>query len=240
MYTLISSSSPLRFNWVVFFTAALASGWSFPFPLAALSAAFFSLGVFAFPSSFSILNLSSVAWKERTFFLPNHTVSKQWFFYSQVDLLCTHLFHHCLLIYSIFRPRECGDLVGPTWWWGTSMHEERRGGCEETRSIFTSLLSQKYLKKIPINVDSLLSVTFLNHKNIIPENLEKNIQNLQNRYIHHPEKMSGRWYLMHSINYVYALFLYDRYCFLNTIQCSVFSIHNDASSVGRISRSITR
>lgn len=106
MYTLISSSSPLRFNWVVFFTAALASGWSFPFPLAALSAAFFSLGVFAFPSSFSILNLSSVAWKERTFFLPNHTVSKQWFFYSQVDLLCTHLFHHCLLIYSIFRPRQ--------------------------------------------------------------------------------------------------------------------------------------
>lgn len=50
--------------------------------------------------------------------------------------------------------------------------------------------------------------------------------------------MSGR-YLMHSLNDVHASFLHNRYCFLYTIQCSVFSVNNDASSVGRISRSIT-
>lgn len=58
---------PLRFNWVVFFTAAAASGWSFPFPFPALAlGAFFSLGDFTLPFSFSNFALSSTIWNERS------------------------------------------------------------------------------------------------------------------------------------------------------------------------------
>lgn len=93
---------------MVFFTAVFASGWSFPFPLATVAIGdFFSLRDFAFPLSFSTLNLSSITWKDRILLIKPYSEQAMAFLLSgKLNLYFIHS-----LLYSLIHSssQDSGD-----------------------------------------------------------------------------------------------------------------------------------